>query len=312
MLLNYILLILGLVALYQGGEMLVKGCVTLSQHFKLSAVFISAIIIGFGTSLPEFSASFIAAYRGNSGIAVGNVVGSNIANILFVFALAIALSPFSVKITRYIKFNLCFLVFSFIITYLAARLWGNISLAIALVMLAGFLIYLLISLKISGDDTEDLPETVEGQSPWRIYTLTIVGFMLLIGGAQLTVEYASIIAQNIGVPESIIATSIIAFGTSLPEVVTIIIATRRHLGDVVVGNILGSCIFNLLAVLGFTRLIAPLPFEANLIQFDAPIMLGAGVICVLFVLMRKNYRFYGISAIISYCTYIIFNFSNYL
>ncbi len=304
-----ILLLIGLFALYQGGEMAVISCVNLSKYFKISTAFIAAVIIGFGTSLPEFMASFIAAYRGNSGIAIGNIVGSNIANILLVYALAITLSPFAIGMKPDIKINLSFMIIGFLIVSFASFAFGEITFIIALLMLLCFACYLFFSFRYSKIDASEAELTdIKESSLTKSIIKTIASIILLIVGAQLTVDNAAKIATALNVPESLIATSIIALGTSLPEIVTTITATRMKLGTIIVGNILGSCIFNILAVLGFTALLIRLPIEQNLINFDIPIMLMAGLICFFYVLSNKNYRAYGIFGIMLYVGYIGRNF----
>ncbi len=315
MFIQYFLLLLGLFALYQGGEFTVKSCVNLSKHFRMSVTFIAAVVIGFGTSLPEFMASFVAAYRGNVGIAMGNVVGSNIANILLIYGLAIAMMPFTVSvIDRNIKINLGFMLSSFVALFIIATLFSTVMWYSGATLLLMFACYMFLSLKSSKATAADMPigETqsdVQSKASLTADSVKMLGGLaLLLIGAHLVVDNGAMIALAFNVPESVIGATIIAFGTSLPEVVATITAIRMRMSDVVVGNVLGSCIFNILAVLSITAIFFPLSIDRHLISLDIPLMLFAGLVVSFYILSRKNYRAYGAIGIVIYLGYIVQNF----
>ncbi|MCH9852419.1 MAG: sodium:calcium antiporter [Alphaproteobacteria bacterium] len=309
MFIEYFLLFLGLIALYLGGELAVTSCVNLSKYFRMSVTFIAAIVIGFGTSLPEFMASFIAAYRGNVGIAMGNVVGSNLANILLIYGLAITLMPFTVAINKSIKINLGFMLSSFVALFVIAILHSTILWYSGIGLLIMFAFYIFFSLKYSkviGNDA--LADNTQNYSLIIDIAKMLGGLVLLLIGAHLAVDNGAAIAKTFNVPESVIGATIIAFGTSLPEVVATITAIRMRISEVIVGNVIGSCIFNVLAVLGITATFFPLTIDRHLIFIDIPLMLFAGAIVSFYVLNRKNYRAYGAIAIGLYVIYIVQNF----
>ena len=309
MFIEYFLLLLGLTALYQGGEFTVTSCVNLSKHFRMSVTFIAAVVIGFGTSLPEFMASFVAAYRGNVGIAMGNVVGSNIANILLIYGLAITIMPFTVTIDKNIKINLGFMLASFVALFIIATLFNIIMWYSGIALLIIFAFYMFLSLKSSkATDSDMLMDHTQSQSLIADIIKMIAGLALLLIGAHFVVDNGATIALAFNVPESVIGATIIAFGTSLPEVVASITAIRMRMSDVVVGNVLGSCIFNILAVLSITAIFFPLSIDRHLISLDIPLMLFAGLMVSFFILNHKNYRAYGLIGIAIYLGYIVQNF----
>ena len=310
MLIQYFLLLLGLFALYQGGEFTVKSCVNLSRHFRMSVTFIAAVVIGFGTSLPEFMASFVAAYRGNIGIAMGNVVGSNIANILLIYGLAIAIMPFTVTaIDKNIKINLGFMLASFVALFIIVILFNAVLWYSGAMLLSMFACYMFLSLKSSkAGDADMLIDDTQNQSLTTDIIKMLGGLALLLIGAHLVVDNGAMIALAFNVPQSVIGATIIAFGTSLPEVVATITAIRMRMSDVVVGNVLGSCIFNILAVLSITAIFFPLSVDRHLISLDIPLMLFAGLVVSFYILGRKSYRAYGVISIVIYLGYIVQNF----
>ncbi len=306
---EYFLLLLGLAALYQGGEFTVTSCVNLSKHFKMSVTFIAAVVIGFGTSLPEFIASFVAAYRGNTGIAMGNVVGSNIANILLIYGLAVTIMPFTVSVNKNIKINLGFMLASFVALFVIATLFNIIMWYSGVFLLIMFAFYMFFSLKSSkATDSDALANNTQNQSLITDVMKMLGGLVLLLVGAHFVVDNGASIALAFNVPQSVIGATIIAFGTSLPEVVASITAIRMRMSAVIVGNVLGSCIFNILAVLSITAIFFPLSIDRHLISLDIPLMLFAGVMVSFYVLNRKNYRAYGVFGIVLYLSYIVQNF----
>ncbi len=297
---TYFLLLLGLFLLYQGGEITVENVVKIGHKFQLSPAFIAAIIIGFGTSLPEFITSFLAAYHGNSGIAVGNILGSNIANILLIYALAIMFFPFSMKQNSYICTSLIYMLSSFGLLWLTS-FFGNITLPIAILMLVGFASYLHYALKNTHASSPTI-STDQGFS-LIIFLKTILGIIFLLVGANFTIDNASLIALAFHVPQSLIAVSVIALGTSLPEISATFAAIRLKNAEIIAGNVVGSCIFNSLLVLGSSALIAPLPFAENLAQTDIWIMLGSAMVCSFFILGTPK-KFWGLLGMILYLIYI--------
>ena len=304
---TYLLLLIGLLALYQGGEMTVNNVVKIGYKYQLSLTFIAVIIVGFGTSLPEFLTSFVAAYNQNSGIAIGNIIGSNIANILLIYAFGVFFLPFGqAKHSPYTKISFWVMFFSFLLLLIGAYI-GEITYPLAIIMVMSFLAYLLYALRNKQEIGLEQVEIIE-QSSWLLVLQTLIGLALLLLGAELSVTNASKIAIDFQVPESLIAISVIALGTSLPEISATIAAIRMKQGSVIAGNVIGSCIFNAFLVLGVTKLLTGnrLIYQENLIQIDIWIMLFAGLIAGLYVYIRKMHRSLGMVGLAFYGMYIFY------
>ena len=304
---TYLLLLIGLLALYQGGEMTVNNVVKIGYKYQLSLTFIAVIIVGFGTSLPEFLTSFVAAYNQNSGIAIGNIIGSNIANILLIYAFGVFFLPFDkAKHGPYTKISFWVMMFSFLLLLIGAYI-GEITYLLAIFMVMSFLAYLLYALRNKQELDLEPHETIT-QSSWLLILQTLIGLALLLLGAELSVTNASKIAIDFQVPESLIAISVIALGTSLPEISATIAAIRMKQGSVIAGNVIGSCIFNAFLVLGVTKLLTSnrLIYQENLIQVDIWIMLFAGLIAGLYVYARKMHRGLGVVGLAFYGMYIFY------
>lgn len=266
----------GLGLLLVGGEWLVSGAVRLATAWRLSPAVIGLTIVGFGTSTPELLTSLSAAFADAPGIAIGNVVGSNIANILLILGLTalIAAVPVSQSVWR----RDGMIMLGVTLALVLALLNKSLTMPMGLVAVLALLVYLRASLSDNSDtsDIEDLSQLPPNRG--RAVLLFLVGLSGLLAGAQLLVTGAIGIAQGLGVSETIIGLSIVAVGTSLPELATSIIAARRGQADVAVGNIVGSNIFNILGILGITALVTPLPIPAEVIERDAAIMTVAALL----------------------------------
>lgn len=277
---TYLLLIVGLVLLVGGAELLVKGASRIAAGFGISPLIIGLTVVAFGTSAPEAAISVSSALKGEPDIAVGNVLGSNIFNVLFILGVSALISPLLVskqlvRIDVPVMVAVSFLAFAFSID-------GNISFGEGAVLFCGVLAYVAILIRI-GSRSGEAGETIEKSKHWAVDAgLVVVGLVLLILGSRWLVQSAVTIAEAMGVSELVIGLTIVAAGTSLPEVATSIIATIRGQRDIAVGNVVGSNIFNILAVLGLTALVAPggLPVSEAAINFDYPVMLAVAVACL--------------------------------
>ncbi|MEM9357681.1 MAG: calcium/sodium antiporter [Pseudomonadota bacterium] len=311
MIANILLIAAGFGLLVFGGELLVRGAVSLAERLKVSAFIIGAVVIGFGSSTPELVTSIEAALIGAPGIAIGNIVGSNIINILVVLGIAgviapIALSGEHVRIDTII---VCALSAAFVALCTAFQLSPLIG-AVLLIALAVYLTYSvrreMYSAGEGGDaEAEALDISVPSQSlPFAIGAL-IVGFGLLVMGGHFVVTSAIALAKTIGVSETIIGLTVVAFGTSLPEIVTAVIAAVRRHADVALGNVLGSCVFNLLAIAGVLSLISPINVPQAILQFDNLIMLAAASLLLLAVVaFRQIGRPLGVVFLGGYAAYL--------
>lgn len=283
---TWLLLVLGLVLLVFGADLMVKGAARLAGNFGVPALVIGLTVVAFGTSAPELAVSVKAAYSGQAELAIANVVGSNIFNILLILGLSAIIAPLMIS-RQLIRQDVPIMVGVSLVAA-AMALNGNIDRLEALALTIGLLSYtafLFYQGRKQGMDTSD--EEVEAmlkvKAPaWQNLLLVAGGLVLLVLGARWLVQSAVEIATMFGVSEAVIGLTIVAAGTSLPEVVTSVVATMRGERDIAVGNVVGSNIFNILSVLGLSGLVSPIPLLAGeqLVQLDLPVMLGAAILCV--------------------------------
>lgn len=308
---EYLFLLIGIAALVVGGECLVRSAVGLNMKFKLSPLLIGTTVVSFGTSAPELIVSINAVLDGNSQIAVGNVIGSNVANIGLVLGITILLRSLIISRSKYMwSWSLMLLAslmfFLFSMDYVISAFEG-------LILLLGLFAFIWFSIRreLRPGHNNDF---IEGVNNKKISTAWIIGYFIIGGfglyiGSELLVDNAVIIAQNLGVSDFIIAISVVALGTSLPELATSIIAISKGENSISIGNLLGSNIFNIFAVLGVSSLINPLTIDPFLIQIDLPIMLGFVVMLGLFMFLGKKMGVIeGIALILAYVAYIAFGF----
>ena len=299
-------ILLGLILLYYGGDFLVTGSVRLSRFFKLSTFVIGATVIAFGTSAPELAVAILAALDAAPEIAMGNVIGSNIANIGLVLGLTALIAPVVITPKRLKREYPTLFLATLIILLLAWDL--NIHRSEGIIMLVLLALYLWRSFSQKEDFTTGQEEV--GLSPHKgiIYqfVLVLAGLVGLVSGAKLLVSGGVSIARMIGISEWFIGITIVAIGTSLPEIVASIMAARRGQGEMAVGNIFGSNIFNILMVLGITSVIHPLNIQEP-IHPDLNILLGITVLLLVLILLGKYFlkKISGIALLSTYCLYII-------
>ena len=307
MILDILILLIGFALLIEGANLLIEGSVCLARKYSISHTIIGLTIIAAGTSAPEYAVSFIGALSDKSNISVGNVIGSNILNIGFVLGLIALISPLKIK-TREIKFDILFLIFIGIILILMA-INNVISHIEGVILLIGFIYYIYLCYKRRKASVEEiLPE------PHKAKTLKIVLFIIggiigLTAGGKITVYSAEQIARLIGVSDTIISLSIVALGTSLPELITSIIASIKKQAKISVGNIVGSNIFNLLFCLGSAATAVGLKFSFKEIKIDVAVMLLFSIILYPIVMGNKIKRFEGAILLGIYILYIIFLYS---
>lgn len=278
---------LGLVFLVAGAEFLVKGASRLASALGVSALVIGLTVVAFGTSSPELAVSIKAALSGQADIALGNVIGSNVFNVLFILGISAVIVPLIVsrqliRIEVPLMIALSFLVLLFALDGRLGRLDGLILVA-GLMLYIGFAIYQSRKENLQADDIEDEEEDASARSgSLKNLFLVAVGLTLLVTGSRWLVDGAVTFASYLGVSELIIGLTIVAVGTSLPEVVTSIVAAMRGERDIAVGNVVGSNIFNIMGVLGFASLVAPtgMAVTSSSIGFDIPIMIAVAFVCL--------------------------------
>ena len=297
---TYILFVVGLVALFFGGEFLVRGASAVARHFRLSPMVIGLTIVGFGTSAPEMLVSVQAALAGQPGIAIGNVLGSNISNILLILGFSAALAPLVIDAKKLWR------DFGFMLGSAALIWWmladGIISRIDGLVLVAGILAYLAMTLMTAKvDQRDDNPLMVQ----WKAWGYTLLGLVVLVIGARLLVDSATEIARAVGISEAVIGLTIVAVGTSLPELATSIVATIRKQTEIAVGNVVGSNIFNTLSILGVTALITPIPAEPRFASIDMWWVMGVSVaLVILSVAVKGVPRLMGLGLLATYAAFI--------
>ncbi len=281
----------GIVYLILGGDLLVRGAISLARRSHISPGVIGLTIIALGTSAPEFIVSILAAVSGHGGIAIGNIVGSNIANVLLVLGLAAIIYPMTADSTSAGVHAAFMLGVSgvFVGMSMLGPL-GKIDGSVMLLILAASLLVTLRSrfsiLNVEEDDPEDdrvlgLPNT-----PGFMWMFVILGCVVMPVGADLTVRSASTIALDLGVGETVIGASIVAFGTSLPELIATLIATFHRQVGMAIGNLIGSNVLNILAIMGLTSVITDVPVPSSMLTFDLWFMLWC-VALLWFLIVRR-------------------------
>ena len=312
---DVLMVIGGLAMLFVGGEALIKGAVSLARNFGLSSLLVSAVVVGFGTSAPELTVSVGAALQGSPDIAIGNIVGSNIANILLIVGAAAVLSPLLINRRAVRRDTYVMLAASLVLCGLA--LVGQIGFIAGLMLFCALLAYVYVAYaqdRKSGQETiKHIEEDVEGKPQLgrlkaSLYSLT--GLFLLIGGAHILVEGAISIARDFNISEAVIGLTIVAVGTSLPEMVTSLVAAYRRHNDVIIGNILGSNIFNILSILGLTAMISPMGIADQIAALDVWIMLASAMLFSAYLLRGWTInRFSGLVMIGAYAGYTAWLYS---
>ncbi len=304
---DLVLVVAGVGVLYLGGEGLVRGAAAVGRRFGLSPLFIGLTIVSCGTSSPELAASLAAVLRGAPGIAIGNVVGSNIANLGLVLGLTAAIWPLAAA-SRYLRRDLAVM--------LVVSLWAfwlvrddRVGRLEGLALLAAMALYLVILLrereaKVVAAEYESAVAGPPG-GIWASLALVAVGIVLLVAGARLLVGGAVGIARTLGVSERVIGLTAVAFGTSLPELASSVVAAIRHESDIVLGNLVGSNIFNLLFILGATAVVQPVTVPWLELRPDLLVMLGVSlVVALLLAIRRRLTRPEGAVLIVAYGLYV--------
>jgi len=290
-LMTFVYLIAGLVLLVAGAEVLVRGAAKLAAQFGIPPLVIGLTVVAFGTSAPETAVSVQAAWNGSGDLAIGNVIGSNIANVLLVLGATALVAPLIVS-RQLIRLDVPIMIGASLVVFALA--WdGALSRLDGALLFAGVLTYtafLIISSrrdKKAAEDDEFVKEFGLNEPPkpyaWAINLgLVLAGLVLLVVGSNFLVEGAVSLARALGLSELVIGLTVIAIGTSLPELATSIIAAFKGERDIAVGNIVGSNIFNLLCVLGLTALVSPqaVAVAANALAFDFPVMIAVAVACL--------------------------------
>lgn len=298
---TYLFFAVGLVALFFGGEYLVRGASAIARKFNLSPMVIGLTIVGFGTSAPEMLVSVQAALAGQPAIAIGNVLGSNIANILLILGISALIAPLLIPVRKLWR-DLAFMIAATAIIWVML-LDGQVTRLDGILLLAGLIIFLIVAF-VTGKSDED--QSIEGDIPqWKAWSMTLGGLVVLVIGARFLVDSATDIARTFGISEAVIGLTIVAVGTSLPELATSVIAAIRKQTEIAVGNIVGSNIFNIFGILGTTAVLAPIPSEARFAAIDMPWAMGTAVgLTILAVILGGLPRIAGVVLLAAYGGYL--------
>lgn len=311
---KYVLLIAGLVLLVKGADLFVTGASSVARRFHIPSLIIGLTIVAFGTSAPEAAVSITSALNGQSDITMGNIIGSNMFNLLVVVGIAAWILPFKVKetiIAKEFPFTLLGCLAVLVLTYDVLLQNGSVNNinrtdGLVLLMFFGIFMYYLLSVALKAvkeNKTEEVMVTISMPKSVIYLVIGIVGIML---GGDIAVDAASAIAMDWGMSEAMVGLTIIAIGTSLPELMTSVVAARKGESDIALGNVIGSNIFNIFFILGISAVITPVSVSA-VVAFDALLLAVISVIAFCFALTDRRFsKGEGAVLILFYVAYMAF------
>lgn len=296
MLVPALLLVLGIVFLIIAGDWMVRGAAALARHWGVPALIVGLTIVAFGTSAPELVVGVQAVMQGAGELAAGNVIGSNIANVLLALGLPALIMAIPTNMTGVAR-NTFICLFATVLFIALAFINNPLAMWQGGILFTGIIVYLLYMFRLSKAGIHDpildeMTEIEEGEDGlptkvWVSFAYVIIGIAGLVIGGKLIVDNSVLIAAQMGISETIIGLTIVAIGTSLPEIATVVVASYRGHSEVAIGNVLGSNVFNLFAVMGATALTGPVPIERQLLTFDVWVMLASSTALLIFVLTRQ-------------------------
>ncbi len=293
---DYIFIMIGLALLYQGANWFVEGASSLAKHLGISSLVIGLTVVAFGTSMPELVVNFFASIHGNSDVAFGNIVGSNIINLLLILGVTGLISPLIVQkptVWKEIPFALLAVL---VLTTMSNKIMlandsdNILTRADGIILLFFFSMFLYYIFETIRNSTNESSDNIKEHSSTKISFMLIAGFIFLVIGGKLTVDGAVSIARQIGISEFLISSTIVAAGTSLPELVTSVAAALKKEMDISVGNIVGSNIFNIFFIMGVSSTISPLTVPIG-INVDLIILAIATLLFFIFMFIGKKHKF---------------------
>lgn len=303
-----IFLVAGLACLYYGAEWLVRGSASLALRLKISPLVIGLTVVAFGTSMPEMFVSVESSLKGMGDVSVGNVVGSNIFNIAFILGLSALIRPLTVHL-RLLKFDVPFMILCSIVFGLIVCFWGRVNRFEGILMFSGIILYTSILIRMSRKERLDVSNILPESTPRKGGVLfdiifIILGLGTLVVGSMLFLKGAVALGRLVGISEAVIGLTIVAAGTSLPELATSVVAAFKKHSDIAIGNIVGSNIFNILAIMGLTGIICPLDCP-QISTMDIIYMIGTAVLLLPFmktgrIISRKE----GVFLLLVYISYL--------
>lgn len=305
--LQFLFLVIGFVMLMKGADWFVDGASKIADKFGIPHLVIGLTIVAFGTSAPEAAVSISAALKGSVDLAISNVLGSNIMNVLLILGLASIIYPLAVKPSS-IKIDIPFVFGISLLMLILGAMDGNIGRVDGIIFWILLLIYIVYMIKMAmkgQGEVEEVEEAGENDTVLKLLALIIIGGVLIVWSSNVTVDAATAIAQKFGMSERLIGLTIVAFGTSLPELVTSCVAASKKETDIAVGNIVGSNLFNILFVLGTTAVITPVAY-VDAFLFDNIVAVLVMVVLWLFVFKNKKLnRTGGILMVVMYAAYFV-------
>lgn len=310
MILNVLFILVGIVLVLWGADRLTDGAVAVAEKMKMPQIVIGLTIVAMGTSMPEFCVSLVSALKGTTDLAVGNIVGSNIFNTLLIVGVSAWVAPMTI-LKSTVRKDIPFALFASIILFIMC-LDDNISRLDAGILFVLFLVFMYVTLKSAKpkeDDTTAKTDSIEDNkkpmAAWLSIVWIIVGLACLIGGSNLFVEGATKVAEHIGVSEAVIGLTIVAGGTSLPELATSVVSAHKGNSGIAIGNVLGSNVFNILAILGVTGVITPMHLQ-GITMLDLSMMVVSTLLVWLFSFTKyKIARWEGIVLTIVFIGYMV-------
>lgn len=300
-LVQILLLAVGFFMLMKGADWFVEGSAGIAKKMGIPQLVIGLTIVAMGTSAPEAAVSINASLKGNAGIAIGNVVGSNILNILIILGISAVLATVAIQKSTF-YYEIPFMIFVTVVLIALGMTGEYVTRIEGVILWVLFIVYLLYLFRLAKKGTEE--EETEDRPIWKLFIYMVIGGVLVVWGSDVTVDSATAIAQVIGLSERFIGLTIVALGTSLPELVTSVVAARKGNVDIAIGNIVGSNIFNILFVIGTASIIAPVMYQ-SVFLVDGIIAVAAGVLLWVSVAKTKSLRKpWGIVMLLCYAGYL--------
>ena len=304
----YVFLVVGFILLINGADFFVDGSSSVAKRLKVPSLIIGMTIVAMGTSLPECSVSISASLSGSNALAISNAVGSNIFNLMVVCGFCALFCPLTVDkktLKREFPFSVLIAIVLLILGSIEMVL-GHLDGVMLLIIFVGFLYWMVVSAKKARTEGADSEDEYEIMPIWKCIISIVGGMIAIVVGGDLVVDSATIIAKNFGLSENLIGLTIVAFGTSLPELVTSVVAARKKEVDMALGNVIGSNIFNILFVLGVAAAISPMTFIMENV-IDIIVLVVMSVVVLIFAWSKqKIVRSEGIVMLLMYAAYMVY------
>jgi cation:H+ antiporter len=305
---EFIELAIGVVVIYFGAEWLVRSSSSIAHRLNIRPAIAGLTLVAIGTSAPELVVSTLAAMRGSGGMAVGNIIGSNVANIGLVLGIAALVSPVHVERTL-IRREVPICLGAAILFYLLS-LDGSLNRIDGLILIGSLVAFIAVGTKMAMAERESGNKQVVAGAMWKSGLLALLGIMLLAIGGRLLVGSAIFVAKHYGISEIFVGITMVAIGTSLPELATSVVASVKGENDICVGNVIGSNIYNILLVMGVVAIVQPIPIASSLLRCEFPFMLGATILML--PILRSGFRISRVEGGVLLAGYAAFVYFSYI